>query len=331
VTTDHEPLVSAVIIFKDEERFLNEAVASVVAQSYRSWELVLVDDGSTDASTEVARQWAASHRPQIRYVEHPGHANRGMSAARNLGLRSTSGELVAFLDADDVWLPGKLERQVADLLHHPTAAFTYGPLLRWWRWNGVPSDAGNEDLMGVGRRRRGPHPLAGTVARPPTLARLMLRDDYFIPGGALFRREAIQAVGGYDDEFPGLYEDAVVLMKLCLRFPVHISSYVSYLYRMHDQSCTHRNRSETMVDTARRAYLERIDQYLVNEGLWTPELGRAVARAARTSVGRRRRRQRLAGIGRRTARSVVPRPIRSLLRRLRPVDRHLIAVVDTGS
>ena len=64
MTTDPEPLVSAVIIFKDEERFLNEAIASVVAQSYRSWELVLVDDGSTDASTEIARRWAASHRPR---------------------------------------------------------------------------------------------------------------------------------------------------------------------------------------------------------------------------------------------------------------------------
>ena len=82
------PEVSVTIIFLDEERFLAEAVESVLAQSYTNWELLLVDDGSTDRSTEIARGYALANPDRIRYLEHPGHANRGMSASRNLGVRS---------------------------------------------------------------------------------------------------------------------------------------------------------------------------------------------------------------------------------------------------
>src|SRR5512147_1824882 len=104
----NQPLVSGVIIFWNAERFLQEAIESVLAQTYPSWELLLVDDGSTDGASEIARSYAARHPERIRYLEHPGHRNRGMSASRNLGLQQSRGALVAFLDSDDVWLPEKL-------------------------------------------------------------------------------------------------------------------------------------------------------------------------------------------------------------------------------
>src|SRR5262245_42468246 len=85
------PLVSAIIIFLDEERFLAEAIESVIAQSDRDWELLLVDDGSTDGSTAIARGYAARMPDRIHYYDHEAHANRGMSAARNLGLGHARG------------------------------------------------------------------------------------------------------------------------------------------------------------------------------------------------------------------------------------------------
>src|SRR5438105_1562536 len=100
-----KPLVSAITIFLNEEKFLQEAIASVFAQTYDNWELLLVDDGSTDASTEIALRYAKQYPEKVRYVEHRGHQNRGMSAARNLGIRNAKGQYIAFLDADDVWLP----------------------------------------------------------------------------------------------------------------------------------------------------------------------------------------------------------------------------------
>ena len=95
-------LVSTIIIFLNAERFLAEAIESVLAQTYPTWELWLVDDGSTDRSSQLARDYAARHAARIHYLEHPGHENRGKSASRNLGLRHARGEYVALLDADDV-------------------------------------------------------------------------------------------------------------------------------------------------------------------------------------------------------------------------------------
>ena len=100
--------VSVMIIFLNEERFLEEAIASVLAQSYSDWELLLVYYGSSDRSSHIAADWAARMPDRIRYLQHDSHANLGMSASRNLGLREATGHYIAFLDADDVWLPAKL-------------------------------------------------------------------------------------------------------------------------------------------------------------------------------------------------------------------------------
>jgi len=120
------PLVSVVAIFLNGERFLDEAIQSVIAQSYPHWELLLVDDGSTDGSSALARAWAEREPHRVRYLEHPGHRNHGMSASRNLGLHHARGEYLALLDADDVWLPGKLARQVEILQAHPGVGLLFG-------------------------------------------------------------------------------------------------------------------------------------------------------------------------------------------------------------
>src|SRR5438128_12540181 len=98
-----KPLVSAIIIFLNAEQFIQEAIESVFAQTYDNWELLLVDDGSTDGSTAIARSYLERHPRRVRYLEHSEHANRGMSASRNIGSRYARGEYIAFLDADDVW------------------------------------------------------------------------------------------------------------------------------------------------------------------------------------------------------------------------------------
>ena len=100
-----KPLVSGIIIFLNAEKFIEEAIDSVFAQTYDNWELLLVDDGSTDRSTKIAQQYAQHYLAKVRYLEHENHQNLGMSATRNLGIRNVKGKYIAFLDADDVWLP----------------------------------------------------------------------------------------------------------------------------------------------------------------------------------------------------------------------------------
>jgi glycosyltransferase involved in cell wall biosynthesis len=101
------------------ERFLAEAIDSVIAQSYGNQEIVVVDDGSTDGSAEIARSRG------VRYCLQP---NQGVAAARNTGLAAAQGELIAFLDQDDTWLPHKLEAQVAFLADRPWVDLVISPI-----------------------------------------------------------------------------------------------------------------------------------------------------------------------------------------------------------
>ena len=132
------PLVSAVLIFYNTEKFIEEAIASVFSQTYVYWELLLVDDGSSDPSTEIASRYAKRFPEKVRYLEHPGHQNRGMSAARNLGIRHAHGQYIALLDADDVWLPEKLQYQTAILNLYQEAAMVVAPIQWWYSWTGNP-------------------------------------------------------------------------------------------------------------------------------------------------------------------------------------------------
>lgn len=106
------PLISCVVPVYNGERFLAEAIDSILAQSYRPIEILVSDDGSTDNTPAVAARYA----DRIKYLRQ---ANAGPAAARNHGLRAAQGEFVALLDADDIWLPRKLELQMAQFQVRP--------------------------------------------------------------------------------------------------------------------------------------------------------------------------------------------------------------------
>jgi GT2 family glycosyltransferase len=112
------PRVSVVIPAYNAANYIHSTVASVLAQTYHDYELIVVDDGSTDATREVLQVFGQ----QLKYIYQK---NQERSAARNTGIRAASGELIAFLDSDDLWHPEKLERQVVALDEYPTAVLTY--------------------------------------------------------------------------------------------------------------------------------------------------------------------------------------------------------------
>ncbi len=113
------PLISVMIGVYNAERYLAEAIDSVFAQSYRPLELIVVDDGSEDGSGEVARRYGAA-------LTYARQENAGNGSARNHAVRLASGELLAFLDADDRFVPGKLEHQFAALQADPTLDMVFG-------------------------------------------------------------------------------------------------------------------------------------------------------------------------------------------------------------
>jgi glycosyltransferase involved in cell wall biosynthesis len=215
-----KPLVSIVIPFLDPGAFLREAVESVLAQTYAEWELILVDDGSSDGSSEVAAEFANSDR-RIRAAAHPGRVNRGMSVSRNLGIEQARGEYLAFLDADDLWPPDKLEWQVAVLHRHRAAAAVFGAVEIFDEHHSRLVVPEVEHDVELDRRKLFP---ATLIARTPLLTTM---------GNPLLRHTAVEAVGGFEDTFRGLGEDAVVWCKLALRFPFLASDQLALRYRRH--------------------------------------------------------------------------------------------------
>jgi glycosyltransferase involved in cell wall biosynthesis len=106
------PILSVIVTVYNREKYLVEALDSVFAQSRLADEIIVVDDGSTDRSAEVARSFG----PLVRVVSQ---ANQGIGGARNTAISLTRGDMIAILDSDDIWAPNKLERQCAALAEHP--------------------------------------------------------------------------------------------------------------------------------------------------------------------------------------------------------------------
>jgi len=230
--TERPPLVTVVMIFLDAETFIDEAIACVLAQTHSEWEIMLVDDGSTDGSSAIARRWAADDAGRIRYLDHRNHANRGMSASRNRGLREARGQFVAFLDADDVWLPRKLEEQLAIMRLQPRAAMVYGRTEIWYSWNGTPTDRVRDHTLDLGVA-------PDALVEPPALLRLLLENRVQSPTtcSVLLRREVFDRVGEFQEAFRGMFEDQAFFAKVCLACPVYVSSRVWARYRQHPGSC----------------------------------------------------------------------------------------------
>lgn len=262
----NQPLVSVVIIFLNAGRFIQEAIESVFAQTYPAWELLLVDDGSSDEGTAVAQRYAEHHPGQVRYLEHPGHANRGMSASRNLGIRDAQGQYIAFLDADDAWFSNILEEQVAILETHSEAAMVYGPIQWWYSWTGRPEDRERDYVEKLGVP-------PDAVIQPPRLFPLFLQDKAAVPSGILVRRQIIERVGGFEDAFRGEYEDQVFCAKICLNAPVFASGQCWYRYRQHPDSCVLIGQRTGQTHAARLFFLKWLAAYLSEQkvrdrGVW---------------------------------------------------------------
>ena len=260
-------LVSIITPFFNAERFLDETLACVLAQTYGYWEIMLVNDGSSDRSTSIAIRWARAHPERVRYLEHEGHRNQGTSASRNLGIRNSYGDYLAFLDADDTWLPGHLSGQVALLECHPEVGLVYGPTEEWYSWTGQAEDRTRDHVpdlrVPTGRPLAPPGPLAAFVRReapsPCTCS-------------VLVRRSVVDAIGGFEPAFRGMYDDQAFYAKACLAAPVLAAA---------DSSSRYRRRTDSLYSTAkatgqhrldRLAFLSWLDHYLAERGGGDPGL-----------------------------------------------------------
>lgn len=268
-------MVSVIIIFFNAADFLEEAIESVLAQTYKKWELLLVDDGSMDMSTQIARQYADRYRGKVTYLEHADHQNLGKGAARNLGIRMARGSYIAFLDADDVWLPNKLGEQVFILNSFPEAGMLYGDTLYWYSWTGSPEDVSRDFIPKLGVK-------TGTPIPSPTLLPLYLRGRAAVPCtcSVLVRRTAVEMVGGFDETYPEIsnfYEDQAFYAKICLQFPVVAENICWDKYRQRSSGQMDDIATITSKEQgARLHYLNWLDEYMTRCGIEDTETRLAI-------------------------------------------------------
>jgi glycosyltransferase involved in cell wall biosynthesis len=207
--------VSVVIPAYNSAAFLAEALDSVLGQTRAIGEVVVVDDGSTDQTPAVAASYESAG---VRYVRQQ---NNGPSEARNTGIRETSGDLVAFLDADDIWLPDKVEKQVGYLEAHPEVDLVSGDL---WFWR---VDANVRRLMKTGFRH-------GSNPKHEVAVRNVVGNT----SAVMVRRVALEAVGGFD---PALRygEDWDLWIRLVERSGVGFLHQPVIVYRWHSDSSSY--------------------------------------------------------------------------------------------
>jgi glycosyltransferase involved in cell wall biosynthesis len=270
------PAVSVITTFLNAERFLAETIESVLAQDFPAFEYLLVDDGSTDGSSAIARDCAAWHPRRVRYLEHPDHQNRGPSASRNLAGRVARGTMLAYVDADDRWQPDKLDRQIDIMAAHPEVGLVCGASEYWYSWANEPE--GKDRVIQVGARQ-------DEVLRPPEamLALYPLGTGAApVPSGLMVRRSLVEAIGGWEESYLGpyqLYEDQAFLAKIYLSAPIYVASACFDQYRQHPDSCVSRARRNDQYHLVRRHFLEWLEAYLKREGIPDPRVHRALRRA----------------------------------------------------
>ena len=201
------PQISVVLPVFNGEETIGATIASVLAQTYRDFEVLVVDDGSTDRGADIVRAIAD---PRVRLLSF---ANAGPSASRNRGIAQARGEFVAFIDADDLWTPDKLERQRQALLDHPGAALAYS-------WT--------DCIDGQGRLlQHGSHVRVDGPPYPILVARNFLDTG----SNPLVRRAALAEAGPFDEQLWNA-EDWDLWLRIGYRRPFVCVPAVQILYRV---------------------------------------------------------------------------------------------------
>ena len=279
MTTDFRPpAVSVITIFYNASPYLAEAIDSVLAQDWQDFEFLLVDDGSSDGSAEIARAYAARNPQRIRYLQHPDGSNHGMSATRNLGLENAQGEFVAFLDADDRWAPNKLREQVEILRAMPHVDAVCGTVRYWRSWRGR-----RDRIVKTGhvQDRAVPPPQASIAFYP------LGKASAPCPSDVMIRRAAVWEVGAFEASFTGplqMYEDQAFLAKFYLEKTIYVASRLWLDYRIHPRSFVWRARHDGRYGEVRRHFLEWLSQHLAQkQGAQASTISAAVQRALETA------------------------------------------------
>lgn len=204
--------ISIVIPTFNSEKYIAETLQSVFDQTYQDFEVVVVDDGSTDSTLSVLQ----TYLPRIKVISK---SNGGPASARNLAISNSDGEWIAFLDSDDLWVKNKLELQVAYFKHHPSVGLVYGEALMFRQKN----------IDRIVERKIG-------YTEDPTFCKLLYGD--FIPNSTvMIRRSCISRIGLLNENKELIsVEDYEYWMRMAKEFVIAGLPYPLAYYRIREDS-----------------------------------------------------------------------------------------------
>ncbi len=254
---NYDPLVSIIIPFLNPGNWLTEAIESVLSQTYTNLEIILIDDGSVDEDAAIAIKYSERFSGKIFYYTHESRVNKGLTASRNLGLSKARGTLIAFLDADDCWMPAKLTEQLSLFEAMPEIQMICEASLFWYSWNDPEKE---NSIVQIG--------VEPGVYNPPQLMKLLYpfgEGQPPCPSGIIIKREVIDRCGGFEESFSGiyqLYEDQAFLFKIYSSEVIYISNQVNNLYRKRENSMSSAANNPEIYNTVRKFYANWIESYL---------------------------------------------------------------------
>ena len=267
------PLVSVIMPFLNPNHgFMKEAVESILSQDYRPLEILFIDDGSHEMLDDLIRNWCTDVEVSFRLLHHKNMKHKGTSASRNLGVTASTGKYIAFLDADDVWLPGKIREQCAVLENDEYVSMVFGLTKYWFEWHNSTAGDARDFTTLAGFRSM-------TVFKPPDYIVGMLRGRFLAPSASnmMARRDAALACGGFEEEFPGLYDDQVFIAKMALINKVCAVPKIWDKYRQHPDSMMARTGYAEEV-MARQNFLKWLTAFCHKSGLQYSEISEAIAK-----------------------------------------------------
>ena len=242
--------VSVIIPAYNAEAFLAEAVESAIASTYPPEEIIIVDDGSSDRTAEIAKKLACSNPAFVRTLSHADGRRHGVAATANRGAREATADLLALVASDDRILPNHLARAVQVFSIHPEVALLFGRarILKLMNHN-CYADSGGE--LGKGHKH-------GII--PDAFDRIL--DGCYIPASTMVcRRDAFVAVGGFDEKLE-FCEDRLLWAKLAYRYHVYNLDEACAEYRVHPLSLTARVTREGAYGTHEVACLEALSEWM---------------------------------------------------------------------
>lgn len=226
---EKQPLVSVIIPCYNGEKFISEAIESVLNQTYQNWELIIVDDGSKDKSKEIIRQYCATDN-RITYIQHK--KNKGIPFARNTGIKNSNGEYIALLDQDDKWLPKKLAMQLDKFyMSKHEIGLVFGNINTVDSYGNVIYKAKNIKIN------------FETINQRNLIIHLFLNP--FIPSiTVMFKRKCLKEVGGFDENILWGGDDYELWLRFANKFKFAYINKVLGIRRLHDNNYS---RSERMI------------------------------------------------------------------------------------